>query len=151
MPYREQLAERLRIALCEYGGIEERKMFGALCMTKRGNMPCRAMQQAVMFCVRANQIETALAQAYQLNDPVRTGVLRKKKGACDGALFNVFSSGTAINAGCLLNLSRVDLTRARGPGVRPECKRCHSAPGSKASRQALADRKSENLVRWDAR
>ena len=79
MPYREQLAERLRIALCEYGGIEERKMFGALGMTKRGNMPGRAMQQAVMFCVRANQIETALARAYQLNDPVRTGVLRKKK------------------------------------------------------------------------
>ena len=63
MPYEEQLADRLRIALTEHDGISERKMFGGLCMMKRGNMLCGIMGQDFMFRVGADAMRTALEQS----------------------------------------------------------------------------------------
>ena len=61
MPYQEQLADRLRIALTDHNAVEERKMFGGLCIMKRGHMFCGVMGEEFMFRVGADQMDHALA------------------------------------------------------------------------------------------
>lgn len=78
MPYQEQLADRLRIALTDHDGIDERKMFGGLCMMKRGNMLCGVMGEEFMFRVGADQMDHALAQAGAR--PVQFGTNRPMTG-----------------------------------------------------------------------
>lgn len=62
MAYQEQLADRLRIALTDHDGIEEKKMFGGICMMKRGNMLCGTSNDDFMFRVGAEQVEEALTR-----------------------------------------------------------------------------------------
>jgi len=78
MPYQEQLADRLRIALTDHDSIEERKMFGGLCMMKRGNMLCGVMGNEFMFRVGAEQMDHALDQAG--TRPVQFGTNRPMSG-----------------------------------------------------------------------
>lgn len=62
MAYQEQLADRLRIALTDHDSIEERKMFGALCLMKRGHMLCGTSNEDFLFRVGADHMDDALAQ-----------------------------------------------------------------------------------------
>lgn len=62
MPYEEQLADRLRIALTDHNAVYERKMFGGLCFMKRGNMLCGVMGNDFMFRVGAPGMSEALSQ-----------------------------------------------------------------------------------------
>lgn len=78
MPYQEQLADRLRIALTDHDGIEERKMFGGLCIMKRGHMLCGVMGDEFMFRVGAGRMDYALAQ--EGARPVQFGTNRPMTG-----------------------------------------------------------------------
>ena len=60
MPYQEQLADRLRIALTEHENTAEKKMFGGICIMKRGNMLCGTSNDDFMFRVGADNVEEAL-------------------------------------------------------------------------------------------
>lgn len=51
MPYTPELADRMRLALRRWRGIEERKMFGGYCWMLNGNMLCGVEVGRFMFRV----------------------------------------------------------------------------------------------------
>jgi hypothetical protein len=60
--YDEAVAATLRAALAGREGVEERRMFGALCFMLRGNMLCGALSDGGFFRVGKQGEPTALAQ-----------------------------------------------------------------------------------------
>ncbi len=63
MPHDPHLADRMRHALREYGGITERKMFGGYCWMHHGNMVCGVEVGRFMFRVGKGLEAEALARA----------------------------------------------------------------------------------------
>ncbi len=61
MAYDEAVAATLRAALAGREGIEERRMFGALCFMLRGNMLCGALSDGGFFRVGKQGEPAALA------------------------------------------------------------------------------------------
>lgn len=61
MAYDEGLAERIREALQEYRGIEERKMFGGIAFLSRGYMFLGITDEILMARVGPDSYEEALA------------------------------------------------------------------------------------------
>ncbi|PKB84025.1 MAG: RNA methyltransferase [SAR202 cluster bacterium Io17-Chloro-G9] len=62
MPYNDELALRIRIALEGQDGMLERKMFGGLCFMLNGNVCCGVTNDDMMVRVGPNGQEEALAQ-----------------------------------------------------------------------------------------
>ena len=62
MAYREQLADRLRIALDPSFPLEERRMFGGLIFLFAGRMLCGTSGEDFMFRVGAGRMDEALSQ-----------------------------------------------------------------------------------------
>jgi TfoX N-terminal domain len=60
--YDEAVAATLRAALAGREGVEERRMFGALCFMLRGNMLCGALSDGGFFRVGKQGEPAALAQ-----------------------------------------------------------------------------------------
>lgn len=74
MPYDEDLADRMRLALRAHAGISEKRMMGGICFFLHGNMLCGARRdkdgvRRFMFRVGKEQEAEALA------DPVATPVI----------------------------------------------------------------------------
>ncbi|WP_417587265.1 TfoX/Sxy family protein [Pararhodobacter oceanensis] len=61
MAYDEGLADLMRDALAETGGITEKKMFGGLCFMMDGNMLCGVHKGGGMFRVGKDNIAQPLA------------------------------------------------------------------------------------------
>lgn len=62
MPYTPELADRMRLALRRWRGIEERKMFGGYCWMLNGNMLCGVEVGRFMFRVGPDLEADALAR-----------------------------------------------------------------------------------------
>lgn len=62
MPFDPQLANRLRAALKERAGIQEKKMFGGYCWMLHGNMLCGVEVGRYMFRVGKDLEAEALAR-----------------------------------------------------------------------------------------
>ena len=60
MPYDPQLADRMRVALRDRPGIQEKKMFGGICWMQNGNMICGVGAGGYLFRVGEEQKEAAL-------------------------------------------------------------------------------------------
>jgi TfoX/Sxy family transcriptional regulator of competence genes len=63
MPHDPELADRMRVALKRWRGIEEKKMFGGYCWMLRGNMLCGVEVGRYMFRVGKEREAIALARA----------------------------------------------------------------------------------------
>ena len=61
MAYSEELAQRVRDAVGPGVAIEEKKMFGGLCVLVNGNMACGVMDDEIMVRVGPDGYEEALA------------------------------------------------------------------------------------------
>jgi len=61
MPYNEQLAIRIRLALDGEGPVTERKMFGGLAFMFAGNMVCGVMGDEIMARVGPERYDAALS------------------------------------------------------------------------------------------
>ena len=62
MPFDPRLAERMRSALRDRAGIQEKKMFGGYCWMLRGNMLCGVEVGRYMFRVGKDLEARALAR-----------------------------------------------------------------------------------------
>jgi TfoX/Sxy family transcriptional regulator of competence genes len=62
LPYSEALADRIRAALIEQGGVTERRMFGGLCVMVNGNMCVGVIGEELMVRVGPDAYEAALAE-----------------------------------------------------------------------------------------
>ena len=71
MAYREQLADRLRIALDPTLALQERRMFGGLIFLLRGSMLCGTSNDDFMFRAGAERMDEALRQGGAR--PIRLG------------------------------------------------------------------------------
>ena len=60
MAYDETLAERVRDILVAEDGLAERKMFGGLCFTLRGNMVCGIVGNTLMLRLNEELADAAL-------------------------------------------------------------------------------------------
>ena len=63
MAYSEQLAERIRAALAERGGVTERKMFGGVGWMIHGNMACGTMGDRLLVRVAPEEGDSVLEEA----------------------------------------------------------------------------------------
>jgi TfoX N-terminal domain len=63
MPYDSELADRMRVALTRWRGVEEKKMFGGYCWMLNGNMLCGVEVRRFMFRVGKDLEAMALARA----------------------------------------------------------------------------------------
>ena len=63
MAYSEQLAERIRAALAERGGVTERKMFGGVGWMIDGNMACGTMGDRLLVRVAPEEGDSVLEEA----------------------------------------------------------------------------------------
>jgi TfoX/Sxy family transcriptional regulator of competence genes len=64
MAYDENLARRLRAALADQEGLDERKMFGGLALMLRGNMCCGVIRDELMLRVGPARYEATLARPH---------------------------------------------------------------------------------------
>lgn len=62
MAYSEELAERLRSALADRDGYEEKRMFGGIAFMLNGNMVCGVTRDDLMARVGPDANEVALAR-----------------------------------------------------------------------------------------
>lgn len=64
MAYDEEIANRIREALAQQDGVDEKKMFGGLAFMVHGHMCCGALGDEIMVRVGPDQYEAALAQPH---------------------------------------------------------------------------------------
>lgn len=64
MAYDEDLASRIRVALADEDGIEERKMFGGLVFLHRGNMCCGVHETNLMLRPGPDRTAAALGRPH---------------------------------------------------------------------------------------
>ncbi len=64
MAYDEALAERMRAALADTGGFEEKKMFGGVAFLIGGHMACGIAKGELMIRVGPDAYDAALARAH---------------------------------------------------------------------------------------
>ena len=63
MAYEEKLAQRVRKALGQEPGYEEKKMFGGICFLLNGNMACGILNDELIVRVGPENYEDALKKA----------------------------------------------------------------------------------------
>ncbi len=64
MPYNQNLAERIRIALEAHPGLVEKKMFGGVGFILRGNMACGVQGNDLIVRVGIENNDTALSRPF---------------------------------------------------------------------------------------
>jgi hypothetical protein len=64
MPYDEGLAQRVRTALTDEAGVDEKKMFGGLAFMLHGHMCCGVIKDTLMVRVGPEQYAAALARRH---------------------------------------------------------------------------------------
>lgn len=64
MAYDEQLADRVRAALADRGGVSERKMFGGLAFMVDGHMACGIVGGELMLRLGPDGADAALAESH---------------------------------------------------------------------------------------
>ena len=62
MAYDEQVADRVRQAISNHGGLSERRMFGGLCLMVNGNMFAGIRDDELMLRVGPERFEALLAK-----------------------------------------------------------------------------------------
>jgi TfoX/Sxy family transcriptional regulator of competence genes len=64
MPYSQSLADRVRLALQNYRGISEKKMFGSLVFMFNGNMLVGVWKSSLIVRLGPDQAATALKESH---------------------------------------------------------------------------------------
>lgn len=102
MAYDEAMVERIRDAMVDEPGVDERKMFGCYAFMVGGNMACGSLDDRLLVRVGPSAYEEALelpgASAFEGNGRVMRGfvVVDEETVASDGALLEWVERGAAF-------------------------------------------------------
>lgn len=104
MAYDEAMVERIRDAMLDAGGVDERKMFGCYAFMVNGNMACGSLDDRLLVRVGPDAYEDALelpgASVFEGNGRVMRGFVEvdAETIASDAALTEWVERGVAFAA-----------------------------------------------------